>query len=91
MQSLNPVVLSPSFPYTTAQRSCYAIISCIIISMITLVFIELFQCTPVSYAWEGWKADFKSGHCLNLDMITYVYSAIKIAQDVIILSYLYHG
>jgi hypothetical protein len=51
---------------------------------VAIQFVTLFQCTPISYNWEGWKGDWK-GKCLDINKLTYASAALNIAQDVAVL------
>ena len=51
---------------------------------------QIFQCVPVSYSWEGWMGagvfgDASNDHCINVNTLTYTAAAFSIAQDIVIL------
>ncbi|KAK0651665.1 hypothetical protein B0T16DRAFT_404410 [Cercophora newfieldiana] len=56
------------------------------ISGIVFVFLQLFQCVPVHFIWEGWKkGDFGSYSCLDVNALAFATATFSIAQDVVIL------
>ena len=57
----------------------------VILPTVIFTFMQIFQCFPVRYAWEGWFDDSRSGHCLNVNLLAYTAAAFSIAQDLVIL------
>lgn len=47
-------------------------------------FVPIFRCTPVSYAWNGWRGD-TVGHCLNYSVFTWSHNAVNIILDLIVI------
>lgn len=57
----------------------------VILPTVIFTFMQIFQCLPVRYVWEGWYDDSRSEHCLNINLLTYTAAAFSIAQDLVIL------
>lgn len=47
-------------------------------------FTLVFQCTPVPYFWTSWTGD-QVGHCININLFSWIRAAIEIAIDVVII------
>jgi len=47
---------------------------------------QIFQCTPVNFVWDGWAGDFGEHRCLNVNVLAWVSGGVSIAQDVVILA-----
>ncbi|KAM7193358.1 hypothetical protein V8F20_008408 [Naviculisporaceae sp. PSN 640] len=74
------------FPSTTFRAITYIIILWIAISGIVSVFIQIFQCTPVSFIWEGWKRGHFGPHrCLDVHALGFATAALGAAQDLVII------
>ncbi|KAH7329183.1 hypothetical protein B0I35DRAFT_473809 [Stachybotrys elegans] len=73
------------FPQTKFRFCALFIMGLIIVSQVIIVFMQIFQCQPVSYTWEGWTKEDRDARCLNLNALTYSAAGASIAQDVIIL------
>lgn len=48
---------------------------------ISFVVIDLLQCRPVSYVWNGWDGEHE-GSCISLSVITWTHSILNIILDV---------
>jgi len=57
----------------------------VILPTVIFTFMQIFQCLPVRYVWEGWFDDSRSDHCLNVNLLAYTAAAFSIAQDLVIL------
>lgn len=74
------------FPQHTFRRVCYVVITWVTLSGIVFLFLQIFQCVPLEYIWEGWLGTWKSAHtCLDVHILAYTAAAMSIAQDVVIL------
>lgn len=73
------------FPSQNFRIVCYIVISWVAIFTVLIEFFTLFQCRPISYNWEGWKGDYGSHKCANLNARAYASSLINIAQDFVVL------
>lgn len=58
----------------------------IIVPTIAFLFVLIFQCSPISFAWEGWALDSSPQQCLNAEVIAYVKQAFDIGQNTILIS-----
>ncbi|KAK1982327.1 CFEM domain-containing protein [Colletotrichum cereale] len=73
------------FPNKSFRYATYATMSYIALSTTILLFMQIFQCIPFSYNWDGWKDDFGPHHCLNINVLAFVAGGLSISHDVIIL------
>ncbi|KAK6210653.1 hypothetical protein LQW54_006002 [Pestalotiopsis sp. IQ-011] len=73
------------FPNRWFRITVYAAIGFVACSGIALVLLQVFQCVPLDYNWEGWKGTFGSHKCLNVNALTYTAASISIFQDVCLL------
>lgn len=48
------------------------------------ILAPIFRCTPVDYAWNGWKGDSK-GTCLDYSSFTWAHNGINIVYDLVII------
>ena len=48
-------------------------------------FSMIFQCTPVAFFWKGWAGEM-AGHCININLFSWIRAAIEIAIDVAIIA-----
>jgi hypothetical protein len=55
------------------------------LSTTIFVFMQIFQCTPVSYNWEGWKGGFASHKCVEINTLVLTAAGFSIGLDSIIL------
>ncbi|KAF3762758.1 hypothetical protein M406DRAFT_241840, partial [Cryphonectria parasitica EP155] len=72
----------------TFRRVCYGLIAWVALSGTIFVFLQIFQCVPISFVWEGWllKETSSNPHrCLNVHALAYAAGATSIAQDAAIL------
>jgi hypothetical protein len=72
------------FPSRTLQISCYVVIIYVTAFTVTIDFLAIFQCTPLSYNWEGWKGNMER-RCIDSNTQILVAAANTIAQDFIVL------
>lgn len=47
--------------------------------------IQIFQCVPISYSWEGWKGTDGPHSCVDINTLAFTAAGFSIAQDVVIL------
>ncbi|OHW96441.1 CFEM domain-containing protein, partial [Colletotrichum incanum] len=73
------------FPYQRFCRLCYVLLAIVSLSTTLFVAMAIVQCVPIAYNWEGWKGDFGSVKCFDLNVLSWATSAIGIALDTIIL------
>ncbi|KAK1848958.1 CFEM domain-containing protein [Colletotrichum chrysophilum] len=73
------------FPNKSFRRATYATITYIVTSMTVILFLQIFQCTPISFNWDGWKRDFGTYRCLDLHRLVNIAGGLSISHDLIIL------
>ncbi|KAK0626376.1 hypothetical protein B0T14DRAFT_387386, partial [Immersiella caudata] len=74
------------FPNRTFRICSFVTMAWVGISGIIFVFLQLFQCVPVQFIWEGWKkGDFGSYQCLDVNALAFTTATFGIAQDIVIL------
>ncbi|KAH8677926.1 hypothetical protein BX600DRAFT_479436 [Xylariales sp. PMI_506] len=74
------------FPQKDFRKLVYGTIGLISVSTTVLIFLQIFQCTPINYNWEGWKGGFGSYKCLDVNSLSYAAAGISIGQDLLVLS-----
>ena len=62
-------------------RMAYFLIACNIMCMVGFVFAFIFQCKPVSLAWNGWDGQHK-GKCVDVNAIGWAAAAFNIILDI---------
>jgi hypothetical protein len=45
----------------------------------------IFQCTPVSYLWNGWAGEV-TGHCIDINLFSWIRASFEIAMDLSVIS-----
>ncbi|GJD01523.1 CFEM domain-containing protein [Colletotrichum higginsianum] len=73
------------FPNKSFRRATYAAMTYIGLSTTIMLFMQIFQCIPFSFNWDGWKGDFGPHHCLNINVLAFVAGGLSISHDIIIL------
>lgn len=73
------------FPHQRFRWCAYAAMALVVIPGIIFVFVQVFQCIPIRYAWEAWLGQGGDYHCVNLNMLAYTAASFSVVQDVIIL------
>ncbi|KZL66413.1 CFEM domain-containing protein [Colletotrichum tofieldiae] len=73
------------FPNKSFRRATYTAMAYIALSTTIMLFMQIFQCIPLSYNWDGWKGDFGPHHCLNINVLAFVAGGLSISHDIIIL------
>lgn len=56
-----------------------------ILPTFVIMFLQIFQCIPIAYIWEGWQNPDYVGYCLNLNHLTFISTGFSIVQDLVIL------
>ncbi|CAH0044310.1 unnamed protein product [Clonostachys solani] len=56
-----------------------------ILPTVVIMFLQIFQCIPIAYIWEGWQKPNYVGYCLNLNHLTFISTGFSIVQDLVIL------
>ena len=74
------------FPQSTFRRATFLVIAWVVLSTLVLLGLQIFQCVPVPYVWEGWKGTFGPHRCLDMRGVAYAAAGTGIAQDVAVLA-----
>lgn len=74
------------FPNKTFRLVVYATMLVTALSTTIFVFLQIFQCVPVSYNWEGWKGEFDGSHrCVDVNRLVVSAASFSIFLDVVII------
>ncbi|KFA60674.1 hypothetical protein S40285_05070 [Stachybotrys chlorohalonatus IBT 40285] len=73
------------FPNQKFRWAVYATMLTTSLMTVVFVFLQIFQCTPIPFNWEGWKGQFGPFQCLDINRLTVACASLNIALDVIIL------
>lgn len=74
-----------TFPGPRFRAVALTTLALIIIPTLAFLFVLIFQCSPVSFAWGGWTLDSSPSQCLNAEVIAYVKQAFDIGQNIILI------
>lgn len=72
------------FPTLNFQRVVFGLMGLSICFGISNTFTMIFQCSPVSYFWDGWTGEY-TGVCININAFSWYKAAMQIAMDVAII------
>ena len=65
----------------------YVVLSWVALSGIVSIFVQIFQCIPIDFIWEGWKkGEFGPYKCLDINALGFTTAAMSIAQDIAIIA-----
>ncbi|CRK34036.1 hypothetical protein BN1723_014807, partial [Verticillium longisporum] len=73
------------FPSQGFRRATYLVTGLIGLSTTITTFLQIFQCTPIRFSWEGWKGQFGQLHCMNRNALAFACAGLSILQDLIVL------
>ncbi|KFA71350.1 hypothetical protein S40288_08957 [Stachybotrys chartarum IBT 40288] len=73
------------FPNQKFRWAAYATMLTTSLMTVVFVFLQIFQCTPIPFNWEGWKGQFGPFQCLDINKLAVAGASFNIALDVIIL------
>jgi hypothetical protein len=73
------------FPQRSFRYISYACIAFITTSTLAFMFIQLFQCRPIAFTWEGWTSPNRKDKCLDVNILAYAAAGSSILQDIIVL------
>jgi hypothetical protein len=71
------------FPTKKFLRIAYPLLATIFVQGVIFVFLFIFQCKPISYAWSSWDGEAE-GECLNFDVGAAVHAIVNILLDLLI-------
>lgn len=72
------------FPDRWFQRTVQVFVIVVGLSAFALAILQIFQCIPFEYNWEGWKGTTQA-KCLDVNALTYAAASVAIAQDFVII------
>jgi hypothetical protein len=72
------------FHSTNLQKWIYTAIAIQAAFVVSFTFVIVFQCIPVSYAWQYWDREHR-GKCINTNAASWSLAGITIALDIIVL------
>lgn len=73
------------FPQRGFRCACYGVMAWVATSGLVFLLLQINQCRPVQYVWEGWLGNFGPHYCINVNALAYTAGAFSIAQDFAIL------
>ncbi|KAL0941194.1 CFEM domain-containing protein [Colletotrichum truncatum] len=73
------------FPNKRFRWATFAVMAYVIVSTTILLFMQIFQCIPFDFNWEGWKGDYGPHHCLDINTLAFVAGGLSISHDILIL------
>ncbi|KAK4213237.1 hypothetical protein QBC37DRAFT_243179, partial [Rhypophila decipiens] len=72
--------------HDTFRKISYGVMLWAALSGLVSVFLQIFQCTPIAFIWEGWKRGaFGSHRCIDVHALGFTTAAMSIAQDLVII------
>lgn len=75
------------FPSRRFHQAAYVALGLVIVPTAIMIIVQIVQCRPVNYAWDGWLIDgAPEEHCFNVNVLVYAAAVISIAQDVLVLT-----
>lgn len=66
-------------------RQTYVLLGLTAVCFVVVLFLSIFQCSPVSYVWTSWDR-VHQGHCLPLSATMYLNAVPNIALDCLVLA-----
>jgi hypothetical protein len=72
------------FTPTRLENWVRLIIAIQVAASLAFTFATIFQCTPISYAWNNWDGESK-GHCVNISAATWSLAIFTIVLDITVL------
>ncbi|KAI9158343.1 Satratoxin biosynthesis SC14 cluster protein [Paramyrothecium foliicola] len=73
------------FPQRAFRYTTYACISFVVASTTAFILVQIFQCRPIEFTWEGWTSDERPEKCLDVNILAYAAAGSSIFQDVMVL------
>ena len=73
------------FPNKMFRQLVFAVMAWVTVSGLIFIFLQVFQCTPISFNWEGWRGEYGAHRCFNVNKLVFTAAGFSIAQDVVIL------
>ena len=73
------------FPIEHFQRVVYILMGFSICFGISNTFVMIFQCTPVTFFWQGWTGEY-AGSCIDINGYSWYKAIIQIVMDIAIIA-----
>ncbi|KAH8888053.1 hypothetical protein GQ53DRAFT_617050, partial [Thozetella sp. PMI_491] len=73
------------FPHAAMRKAVYAVMAWVVLSGLVFLFMQIFQCWPIDYNWNGWKGNYGPHKCVDIKALTFTAAGFGIAQDLVIL------
>lgn len=73
------------FPQRTFRYITFACIGYVVASTVAFILVQIFQCRPIAFAWEGWTSPNRGDKCLDVNILAYAAAGSSILQDVMVL------
>ncbi|KAK3343865.1 CFEM domain-containing protein [Lasiosphaeria hispida] len=74
------------FPNVMFRSTAYVVMAWVSLSGVIFVILQIFQCVPIPFIWEGWKkGDFGPYRCFDINALGFTSAAFSIAQDIVII------
>jgi hypothetical protein len=70
------------FPRRAFRITTYLVLGFVALSGIVILFLQIFQCSPIAYNWDR---SINGGKCLNINVLSYSHAGMTIVQDFAIL------
>jgi len=70
------------FPGRSFRLLCWIMIGFCVSSMVAFVLVTVFQCKPISFAWQ--RDPTLGGKCVNYNAAAWANAGINILQDILI-------
>lgn len=73
------------FPQRSFRYMAISCITFIVISTLTFMLVQIFQCRPIEFTWQGWTSPNRAEKCLDVNILAYAAAGSSILQDIIVL------
>lgn len=73
------------FPNRGFRAVAYVVMAWVGVSGAIFLLMQIFQCIPISYSWEGWEGTYGPHTCVDVNTLAFAAAGFSIAQDVVIL------
>lgn len=67
------------------RRVAFGIVTFVICFGVSNTFSMIFQCTPVSFFWDGWTGEH-AGKCIKINTFSWVRATLEIVVDLAIIT-----
>ncbi|KAI0484507.1 hypothetical protein GGR56DRAFT_27595 [Xylariaceae sp. FL0804] len=78
------------FPNRWFRLASWATLAFVSLSTLIMIFLSIFQCSPIGYNWEAWRGEGAAAttrhRCLDVNALSYAAAGFAIAQEIAILT-----